>query len=291
MNMEKVYCYFHNDDMDGWASSAVVKMKHPNAEFHGYNYEPNLKLANGYDIVYMVDCSVPAKDMEYLIKHNKKFIWIDHHAKKILDICKELGGEIKGIRDTNSKNSACVLTWRYLFPDDEVPFILESIEDMDIWKWEQPMTDEINMTLFIDYKENRDRIMLLLGGSFELDKLIDRGKCYIKMRDNQIDYILETMQTKTFHGHKTGVVNSPVHQSHIGAEMLKRNPDIQISMIWYASGALIRVSLRTRGDIDVSEIAAKYGGGGHKPASGFELDISNPKGRSIFMNLIKGEMK
>ena len=30
----KVYCYFHNDDLDGWSSSAVVKRKHPDAEFH-----------------------------------------------------------------------------------------------------------------------------------------------------------------------------------------------------------------------------------------------------------------
>ena len=55
--------------------------------------------------------------------------------------------------------------------------------------------------------------------------------------------------------------------------MLEQNPDIKIAMIWYVDKESVRISLRTRGDVDVSEIAAKYGGGGHKPASGFEIAV------------------
>ena len=285
MNKEKVYCYFHNDDMDGWASSAVVKKKHPDAEFRGYNYEPKFPLVEGYDIVYMVDCSASVKDMKHLMENNKRFVWIDHHAKKIWDTYKELGKDIEGLRDSGGNNSACVLAWQYLFTNEKVPYILKLIQDMDIWNWEYEETDAVNMALFINYKSDRDKLLLFMEtwytGAKEL--LLGIGADYIKMRQSQIDYLLTTMRTKTFHGHHTGVVNSPVHQSFIGHEMLAQNPDIKIAMIWYASGDLIKVSLRTRGDIDVSGIASLYGGGGHKPASGFTLKTDDISNRDIYV--------
>lgn len=280
---EKVYCYFHNDDLDGWASSAVVKMKHPKAEFFGYNYELEFPLVEGYDIVYMVDCSTTSENMKALIEKNKKFVWIDHHAKKILDICKELGGEIAGIRDTNSKNAACVLTWRYLFPNQEVPIILNYIEDLDIWNWSLKHTDEINTALFIDYKNDRDKLVHFMNWSCEHDELIQNGKQYIKMRKSQIDFLLKLMRTKVFHGYKTGVVNTPIHTSFVGHEILEQNPDIDIALIWYNYKDYIKVSLRSRDEVDVSEIAHLYGGGGHKQASGFTLKTNDIKNRDIYL--------
>jgi len=274
--MKKIFCYFHNDDMDGWASSAIVGLKHKNdnVEYHGYNYEPNLPLVDGYDIVYMLDCSSIWQDMAYLIRNNKKFVWIDHHAKKIWDTYEKIGEGIEGLRDTESNHSACVLTWNYLFGAKPLPEMLKYVEDLDIWKWKYPLTEPINTCLHNDFLGNRDLIIQAMG-DWEMDEkaIIDTGLIQLKMRKKQIEYILENLRTKTFHGHKTGVVNSPVHQSFIGHEMLEQNPDIDIAMIWYARKDLVTISLRSRGDVDVSKIASKYGGGGHKPASGFSVKL------------------
>ena len=281
--MKKIYCYFHNDDLDGWASSAVIKKKHPDAEFCGYNYELEFPLVKGYDIVYMVDCSTTSANMKALIDNNKKFIWIDHHAKKILDTYKDLGEEIEGLRDTESKNAACVLTWNYLFPDKEVPGILKYIEDLDIWKWSLPHTDEINTALFIDFKNDRDQLMHLM--TFDISdwsELRLRGKLYIKMRKSQIEFLLELMRVKNFHGYKTGVVNTPIHASFVGHEILEQNPDIDIAIIWYNIKDDIKVSLRSR-EVDVSKIAHIYGGGGHKLASGFTLKTNVKMNLDVYL--------
>jgi len=278
----KVYCYFHNDDLDGWASSAVVKDKHPNAEFYGYNYELEFPLVKGYDIVYMVDCSTTSANMKALIDNNKKFIWIDHHAKKILDTYKDLGEEIEGLRDTKSKNAACVLTWKYLFPDKEVPNILKYIEDLDIWKWKLAFTDEINTALFIDHKDDRDAIIEFMYGWKDVWNLVSKGGIYIKMRKHQIEFLLELMRVKNFHGYKTGVVNTSIHTSFVGHEILERNPDIDIALIWYNIKDDIKVSLISR-EVDVSEIAYLYGGGGHKLASGFTLKTSDKTNQDIYI--------
>ncbi|KKT22880.1 MAG: Phosphoesterase, DHHA1 [Parcubacteria group bacterium GW2011_GWB1_43_8b] len=42
-----------------------------------------------------------------------------------------------------------------------------------------------------------------------------------------------------------------------------------MGIVWYKENDGIHVSLRAQGKVDVSKIAVKYGGGGHKNASGF----------------------
>lgn len=210
---EKVFCYFHNDDLDGWASSAVVFKKYPNAEFCGYNYEeklPKLNLVQGYDIVFMVDCSCSIAEMNFLNTYNKKFIWIDHHAKKIWEILKKIKPD--GLLDDSNKHSACVLTWQYLFPKEEIPTLLLYVEDIDIWKFSLPDSKEINMALNIDHKEHRVYLEYLLSPLAwkEMEPIFkDHGKRYVRVEENQINFLLKTMNVIDFHGYKTGVVNSP----------------------------------------------------------------------------------
>ena len=48
-----------------------------------------------------------------------------------------------------------------------------------------------------------------------------------------------------------------------------------IGMVWWFDHEtqMANVSLRSVGDHDVSKIAVKYGGGGHRAASGFTIDL------------------
>lgn len=270
---EKVFCYFHSDDNDGWASSAVVLKKYPTAAFCGYNYEPKLPiLAKGYDIVFMVDCSCSVEEMKYLMENNKKFIWIDHHAKKIWDTLKVMNPD--GLRDTDNKNSACVLTWKYLYQKKKIPDVLLYIEDQDIWKFTLLNSREINMAMNIDCKDNRMYLERLLNDeifTFNILTLYNNGTAYLRVEKNQIDFLLKTVKVIDFYGYKTGVINSPIHTSFIGNRLLTENQNIQVALIWYCFGDYVMCSLRSRGDVNVSDIAMKYGGGGHKPASGFRI--------------------
>lgn len=282
---QKVFCYFHNDDLDGWASSAVVLKKYPNAEFCGYNYEeklPKLNLVQGYDIVFMVDCSCSIAEMNFLDTYNKKFIWIDHHAKKIWEILKKIKPD--GLLDEKNKHSACVLTWKYLYPKKRIPLVLRYIEDVDLWKFELPHSNEINMTLNIETKENRGNLASMLTWMTSwVEVFLRNGLIYSRMQRDQIDFLLKTMKVINFHGYKTGVVNSPLHTSFVGHRILEKNPQIQVALIWYCYGDDILCSLRSRGNISVADIASKYGGGGHKPASGFRIK------KDVIKGILEGE--
>jgi phosphoesterase RecJ-like protein len=47
----------------------------------------------------------------------------------------------------------------------------------------------------------------------------------------------------------------------------------EVAVLFKEAGDLVKVSLRSKSDIDVRKIAEKFGGGGHTKASG--LTISN----------------
>jgi phosphoesterase RecJ-like protein len=48
------------------------------------------------------------------------------------------------------------------------------------------------------------------------------------------------------------------------------------------------VSLRSDGTVDVAEIAAAYGGGGHVTAAGFNVESTLPKLKAELVNRVEG---
>ncbi len=273
--MKKVYCYFHNADLDGWSSSAVVKKKYPNAEFYGYDYECELPIVEDYDIVFMVDLSTSIDKMKELQKKNKEFIWLDHHASKIKEI-EKANIKIKGLRNSDNSNSACVLTWKYLYPDKKVPVLLQYIEDIDLWKFKYNNTLPIVTALDTDDKKDREILEAMLETDWWNDvfpSLLEKGHNYLKLVEQQIDDIVKTTVTKIWKGYTVSVVNTPIHKSFVGDRILKINPKAQFVLLWSVEKELVRVGLRGRGDINLGEIARRYDGGGHLAAAGFSMNL------------------
>lgn len=273
----KIFVYFHSDDLDGWSSSAIVSKKHKDdeIEFYGYNYEDEIKLVKGYDIVYMVDCSTTSENMKFLMDNNKKFIWIDHHAKKIWQVIDEINHDIPGLRDKDNKRAACVLTWKYLFPGKSTPTILKYIEDVDLWKWEMKDTDEITTSLDLDCKKDREMLKKFLDEKVwnsVINIIIENGKKYINMRTQQIKELMGNVIVVNWRGYRTAVINTPIHKSHTGDAILRERINVNIVLIWSFNKDIVKCSLRSR-DIDVAKIADEYGGGGHRLASGFRCNL------------------
>ena len=74
-------------------------------------------------------------------------------------------------------------------------------------------------------------------------------------------------------GYRVPVVNVPYHYASDCADaMLKAEPGAPFCASWFRrADGRIQYSLRSRDDrMDVSEIAKKFGGGGHRNAAGFE---------------------
>lgn len=121
----KTCVIFHEVDLDGFMSAAIVKywfnqQEVPNKEgedcntidFIGYNYGQPIPDLSEYDKIIMCDISFPIEEMEKLAyKLMGNFIWIDHHISAI-NSWKEGLVSPNGLRDT--KFAACELTWFYM---------------------------------------------------------------------------------------------------------------------------------------------------------------------------------
>jgi len=66
--------------------------------------------------------------------------------------------------------------------------------------------------------------------------------------------------------------------------------EVEVAVIFMETGETIRVSLRSRKDIDVAEIAASLGGGGHTRAAGFQHAGSLPEARDVTIEAISGKL-
>ena len=72
-------------------------------------------------------------------------------------------------------------------------------------------------------------------------------------------------------------VNAPIHVSEVGHELA--NQSGTYGLVWYMGvDNRVKCSLRSNGEYDVSAIARAFGGGGHRNAAGFEIDIQTLMG-------------
>jgi oligoribonuclease NrnB/cAMP/cGMP phosphodiesterase (DHH superfamily) len=274
--VEKVFCYYHSKDLDGRFSGAVVKKKYPNAEFFGFDYGDKIDLVEGYDIVYIVDISMPLAKMMVLKQMNKRVIWIDHHARTIEQVEKSI--ELEGIRDKNNEHSACVLTWIYLYPKKVCPLILLHIEDLDLWKFKYPKTNALYLGIDTSYPYpfGLDNLVKFLYHDYyseNVENLIRVGETIDKHQKTQILRTVMIGKVIPWKEYKIAIINTNLNKSKVGNDALKEFPDCNFALIWHLTKDKVNVSLRSRGDTDVAKVAEKFGGGGHKPASGFVIDF------------------
>lgn len=220
--------------------------------------------------LYMADIAYPAEIMKKLVKICASVTIIDHHVSN--------GDAIKCVADClyDVNHSGAVLTWKYFHHQKPVPWLLRHIEDYDIWKFKLSNTKEI--TAFLDATDFDfklwDKISRDLENVKKRKKYIETGKVILKYRRKVISKLLGQADKVSFKNHKALAVNSPILQSEIGNLIIEKG--YPIGIIWYQKNGRKIFSLRSNKEVDVSEIAQKFGGGGHKAASGFSLDIKKP---------------
>ena len=102
------------------------------------------------------------------------------------------------------------------------------------------------------------------------EKLKAEGEAILRYKDNLIEPISLNSHRGVVDGFDVPFVNAPFFQSEL-ANMLSENESFAVA--YYFNGEKYRVSLRSREEgEDVSSIATKFGGGGHKRAAAFSVD-------------------
>lgn len=227
--------------------------------------------------VYVLDFSFPIDVTKWLIKNSTFFVWLDHH-KTAFEMWagdeRELyldETEYTNIILDNNKSGA-MLAWEYFHPSNELPIIIRHIDDRDRWKFNLRGSKEIHASLQTE-KPWTFEMWDALTSNDNYGALFSQGGAILKAQTQQVASTA-SYSRKCQIGDATGLsVNTSVHISEVGHELVKKSGTF--GLVWYLNADnRANCSLRSEGDYDVSAIARRFGGGGHKNAAGFNCDVT-----------------
>lgn len=270
----KSIAVLHHDDHDGFGAAWAAWKKLGNkAEYFPVQYsEKNLPPSNlkNKDI-YLLDFCYDAASMRKLLKNNKKLVVIDHH------ITRKDESKISIERLFRINNSGAVLSWRFFHPMAKIPKLLLFVEDIDLWKMKVYKSGAIMAAVDLYPMSFRswDKMALEMETSSGRKKYARQGETVLDYNRKMADKLIHLQATPVvFENKKSLAVNSPVLESEIGNSLVKMGAEVGI--VWnIKNGGRLKVSLRSNPHkIDVSKLAERFGGGGHKSAAGFTIKFS-----------------
>lgn len=285
---------YHAGCSDGHSAAAVADLfLDPKPQFLALPPSPESVDVAGKSVL-VLDLSFNKKQTLHMIETASSFLVIDHH-KTSRDALQDIPEENK-MFDMNK--CGATLTWTYFYtnsraqygpkytptifvksPDDYIPTFLQYVESRDIWTQCFPLTNEVFEITHPWSRESFDQFQQLMIDCTEFKKVLAQAEAIKEYKDCQIATIVNrkvTILTAEIEG-KLRVVayyNTPLYLSEAGNEILKRYPfvDFACNMQYDIGHEETYVSFRSEDSrIDVSELAKKLGGGGHRNAAGAKL--------------------
>lgn len=281
----KLLCLYHND-MDGRCSAAIVRRRYAGrAILHAIDYGDPIPWdrIDSVEGVLIIDFSLPKEHM-LKIDSMTSLTWIDHH-KTALSNLEDLS-HVQGLRALD--RAACVLTWQVFFAEEDIPRSVTYIGDRDIWEHAYSETRPFGEGIFHENTNPmNDKLWspLLDDNAQAIEELIERGKVLHKASITRAKRLIAGRGFAiTFEGQPTLALNTP-GTGDLGELIRQKGYIIGYCYSEKEQNGKLTTSVTLYSDrVDVSEIAKKFGGGGHPGASGFSFVRNGtpfPSGSSV----------
>jgi oligoribonuclease NrnB/cAMP/cGMP phosphodiesterase (DHH superfamily) len=249
---------YHAECADGFGAAWAIWRKFPNARFlpvkHGTPPPPALDRQR----VVIVDFSYNRATLEQLATETQAILVLDHH------ITAEQALADLPYAYFDMKKSGAVLAWEWAH-DHPVPWLLEYIQDKDLWTWALPGSREINAAVASHPFEFQ------LWNGFKQKELEQEGRAILRYEHELVSKLAAQAVMVEFQGTVVPSVQSSILTSQIGERL---SADHSFCMIWHDKEGRRYYSMRSREDsTDVGAIAVSFGGGGHTHAAGFSVPL------------------
>lgn len=292
--MKPDICIYHGNCADGFTAAWAVWKAFPDCHFHPGVYgeaPPDVPDKN----VVMVDFSYKRPVIEAMSAAARTLVILDHHKTAQADLSgwpPPLDGPYNPSamtdwqRECNSPNathclfdmerSGAQIAWDYFHAGKPRPAMVDYVGDRDLWKFALPGSREVAATIFshpYDFK-TWDWLVNRADFPMALQEMIAEGAAIERKHHKDIAELLKiTRRQMRIGGVDVPVANLPYTMSSDAAGMMAA--DAPFAACYFDRGDARVFSLRSRGlgGADVSQIAAGYGGGGHKNAAGFQAEI------------------
>ena len=269
--MSKHLCIYHGKCADGFTAAWVVRLAHgeENIDFYPGFYQTEPPDVTD-KVVYIVDFSYKRPIMEEIVKKARKVIHIDHHDTAIKDMAGFENLKFESLYSHENTESGAMLTWRYFFPNSEVPSFIKYIDDRDRWQFKLLGTREIQANIFsYDYTfENWDMLMKM---RIE-DQIRDGTAIERRMAKDVQELMGVVVRRMNIGGYNVPVANVPYQYGSDICHALAKNEPFAAYYYDKEIGREFGLRSSTNG-VHVGKIAGIYGGGGHEHASGFRVSF------------------
>lgn len=268
---------YHDNCLDGLGAAYTVwKRYQQSKELNFFPVHHGNPLPQKLDEeIIIVDFSYPIQVLQQIETNATSLLLIDHHKTAQQDLENYQSSNPKCVTTIhfNLVHSGAVLTWKYLFPDKDVPLILQYIEDRDLWKWALPDSEAINAGLRA--MNHTFEALDLLVRKNPINELYSLGQIFLEDIKEQSEAIAQMAVRTTVAGIKNiPAINNNKLVSDVCQRMLELYPDAPFVACYFDTGTQKRRwALRSRKDYDCSIVAKRMGGGGHAQACGFEENL------------------
>jgi uncharacterized protein len=279
----KILYHANCNDGAGAALAAWMHLGDDECEYIPVQYGGKPPDVSDEDVM-ILDFSYKRETLLTMATVAKTITVIDHHKTAQEDLSEPFPDrfdyapvcDIRVIFDM--EKSGAVLTWEY-FSDEPVPRLLQIIQDRDLWRFEFDETRDVTtaLQLQVDWKD----WYRFIDQPDLIRTLVVRGAAinqYLHLRINEIIESIDSLAPWTVTGDVVPVLNLPGFMFSDALHMaLKRYPEAPYAVAWfelpYENKRVYSLRSRKGSDIDVSEIAKRNGGGGHKHAAGFVVKL------------------
>lgn len=268
-------CIYHANCADGFGAALAVWLRFADSrpEFVQASYGETPPNCSGHDVL-LVDFSYKLPVLEQILAQAKSVTILDHHKTAEADIQPLLdAGRVNGEFDMDRSGAA--MAWDWCFPDEDRPRLIEYIQDRDLWQFNLEGTREISAALF-SYDQDFEvwkNILTALEDDEGQEFILGMGRTLRRKHNKDLNDLLKaTKRRMLICGYSVPVANVPYIFASDAGNIMAEGELFSASYFDTPEGR--KFSLRSKeGGMDVSEIAKRFGGGGHARAAGFQVPI------------------
>jgi len=264
----------HTPCNDGMTAAWAVVQAHPDAELRPAMHGKPFPLADlqGRDVVFVDICPVRA-DLDKMLAEARTVTVLDHHKTAQADLAGLEAPNLMVVFDMN--RSGAGIAWDHFHVGQARPWLVNTVEDNDLWRFALRDTKHLMEAVrsFPSTVEVTGLLALADPGS-----LLAEGVAISRFKTIQVAQSVEFAHEVTLpDGTVCWASNVPFFLcSDVANVLAKKNADqgrpaLGITYYMSATGKWA-LSFRTVGDLDCSSIAKTFGGGGHRNASGANVD-------------------
>ena len=273
-------CIYHAGCPDGFGAAwATWKAWGSEAFYIARGHEDPLRARDfeGNQVVF-VDIAPPLEPLRRLAESAVQITILDHHVSARDRFESDPGLYNSFQRDGHVVHfdlghSGAILAWRHFHPDAEIPALLRYVEDQDLWTWELPNSKEVNAAIGSHPRsfEVWDQLAATPVG-----QLAGEGVPIVRAQRIEVDQALHHAHPISLGTIRVEAVDARSHRSQIGHELASRaRYGTPCGVVYRLTATQVDISIYSVDDFDVSKLAANFGGGGHRNASGFTVTLDD----------------